>query len=66
MTSKRFEETRIGWMRVNDDLAPGTTLTIGHFNCPECKAIFCYVNDADDRLPPAFCPSCGRKNANAS
>lgn len=64
MPSKRLStETRIGWTQNRQGQG---VLTTSCYNCSECSAIFYYVNDADDRLPPAFCPSCGRKNANAS
>jgi hypothetical protein len=59
VTSKRFEETRIGWMETNK-------LECGQYHCPECGLFFHYVNDTDDRMPPKFCSECGRKNANAS
>ena len=59
MASKRLTaETRIGWME-------SARLDAAHWNCPECKAIFWYLNDTDDRLPPKFCPECGRKNSAA-
>ena len=59
MPSKRLGETRIDWMENCEHLK------IGQYSCSECKAIFYYLNDCDDRLPPNFCPQCGRKNSRA-
>jgi predicted RNA-binding Zn-ribbon protein involved in translation (DUF1610 family) len=59
MASKRLStETRIGWME-------SARLDAGEYHCPECEAIFWYLNDTDDRLPPTYCPECGRRNAKA-
>jgi rRNA maturation endonuclease Nob1 len=57
--SRRFEETTIGWM----ENVPH--LIIGQYSCDGCKAIFYYLNDTNDHLPPRFCPECGRKNSKA-
>lgn len=59
MASNRLtEETRIGFMEKRE-------LETLQLNCPACKAIFYYVNDTDDSLPPKYCPECGRRNSAA-
>ena len=55
--SKRFEETRIGFMEKR-------TLETLQLSCSACKATFYYVNDVDDTLKPRYCPECGRKASN--
>ena len=56
--SKRFGETDLGWME-------SQKLEAGSYSCSECKAIFHYVNDTNDHLPPRYCAECGRRNRKA-
>ena len=55
MASKRLsEETRID-----------ENLAAGEFHCEECDALFLFADQTDDTRAPQFCPSCGRRNAEA-
>jgi DNA-directed RNA polymerase subunit RPC12/RpoP len=64
MTSKRFEETKIEPLTQPKE-SVGNVLTLKEYRCIGCDAIFFFTPLVEQGKPPAFCPCCGRRNADA-